>query len=427
MSDFFSRDWQERLAEIVKVMREISHYTDPNELGQAYRKRLSRLFPVSRSLSLSRRGLERPWFRITRDSARIEEINPWKQPEKLPLLCGGLLAELIYGEEPRIINDLSIAPDDPAAAYLTPYRSLSAIPMFDNGAGLNMVVTLLDQPNGFRPESLPELVWMANLFGRATYGQVQSQNAREALAQIEDELKQIADIQRSLLPTQMPKLPSLDIAVYYQTSRRAGGDYYDFFPMPDGRLGILIADVSGHGTPAAVHMAITHSLARSYAGQLAPPPLLLSHLNSLLTRHYTGKTGTFVTAFYGVFDPAKRTISYASAGHNPPRVVRCADGTRYALDQAQRLPLGIHDTEEYGEALFELVAGDQMIFYTDGITEATNPAGEMFTPERLDHVLKECPIGAEVILKVILDALSEFTAGQAPADDRTLLVAKYKG
>ncbi len=113
----------------------------------------------------------------------------------------------------------------------------------------------------------------------------------------------VADIQRSLLPQVLPTIPTLELAAYYRTSRWAGGDYYDFFPLPDGRWGILIADVSGHGTPAAVMMAITHSLAHSLPGPADPPAALLGHVNRQLSHRYTAANEVFVTAFYGVYDP----------------------------------------------------------------------------------------------------------------------------
>ncbi len=102
---------------------------------------------------------------------------------------------------------------------------------------------------------------MSNLFGRATYQLVLMQRLQEAYEAADYEMKVVADIQRSLLPKKPPKIPTLSVAAYYHTSNRAGGDYYDFFPLPDGQWGILIADVSGHGTPAAVLMAVMHSLA----------------------------------------------------------------------------------------------------------------------------------------------------------------------
>src|SRR5204863_6200348 len=140
------------------------------------------------------------------------------------------------------------------------------------------------------------------------------------------ELKAVARIQRSLLPSTLPEIPGLDLASSYQTSARAGGDYYDFFRLPDNQWGILMADVSGHGTPAAVLMAVTHTIAHSYPGPAMPPGLLLAHVNRTLTERYTARMGAFVTAFYGVYDPATRTIAFSSAGHPPPRLKRCADG-----------------------------------------------------------------------------------------------------
>ncbi len=104
---------------------------------------------------------------------------------------------------------------------------------------------------------------MSNLFGRATHNLVLSDQLKVAYEAVDYEMKVVADIQRSLLPMQMPSIPTLSLAAHYQTSHRAGGDYYDFFPLPDGKWGILIADVSGHGTPAAVLMAVTHSLAHT--------------------------------------------------------------------------------------------------------------------------------------------------------------------
>ncbi len=138
----------------------------------------------------------------------------------------------------------------------------------------------------------------------------------------------------------MPKIPNLELAAYYRTSRWAGGDYYDFFPLPDGRWGILVADVSGHGTPAAVMMAITHSLAHSLPGPADPPATLLGHVNRQLSMHYTIANEVFVTAFYGIYDPVARTLTYSSAGHNPPRLMRCHDGTVQAPRGSRRAAAG---------------------------------------------------------------------------------------
>ncbi len=124
-----------------------------------------------------------------------------------------------------------------------------AIPHYDQGVALNMVVLLEQEPAAFDPEKFPEWFWVSSLFGRLTHNLVLRDELKHAYEIVERELKVVADIQRSLLPQVLPAIPGLELGAYYQTSQWAGGDYYDFFPLPDGRWGILIADVSGHGTP----------------------------------------------------------------------------------------------------------------------------------------------------------------------------------
>jgi sigma-B regulation protein RsbU (phosphoserine phosphatase) len=416
--------WQDRLAQVVETMREISRHTDPQEMNRVYRERMRRLRPVDGFVSLSRRGLERPAFRVTRSSTWKEEVNPWKENERLPLLSGGLLAELIYGDEPRIIDDVRVPPDDPAAEYLAGQRSLAAVPMYDGGRALNMVVMMRREPAAFAREDFPELVWVSNLYGRATKALVLAEELRQAYAAVDEEMQTVARIQRSLLPAGLPRVPTLDLAAHYQTSHRAGGDYYDFFPLDGGCWGILIADVSGHGTPAAVMMAITHAIAHLHPGPPVPPGLLLTHVNRHLVTRYTADSGTFVTAFYGVYDPSARTLTYANAGHPPPRLKRCSDGTRDSIDGVRRFPLGIDEDETYPEASRTFRPGDQVVFYTDGVTEAMSPGGELFGLTRLDEAMADCPATAAGLMSQVLGRLEEFTAGRPAADDRTILVAK---
>ena len=419
-------DTKNRLALIVDTMREISRQTDPQVINRVYAQRMRQILPTARFVSLSRRELDRPRYRITRSSLWAEEINPWRERERLPLLTGGLLSELIWGDEPRIIDDLRavLTAGDPAHGYLAGMGSLVAIPHFDQGTALNMVVLMREEPAGFDPDELPELVWVNNLYGRATHNLVLAEQVKAAFEAVDQEMKTVADLQRSLLPDPLPRIPTMALAAHYQTSHRAGGDYYDFFPLPGGLWGILIADVSGHGTAAAVLMAVTHSIAHTYPGPATPPGELLRHVNQVLTERYTLRSGAFVTAFYAVYDPATRTIAHASAGHPPPRLKRCADGSLTTLDGHHGLPLGIVADEEYPEGRVRLVPGDQIVFYTDGVTEAENTAGEPFGLRRLDHVLENCAVGADDLLKEVLRELHAFTAGRPQADDQTVLVAK---
>ncbi len=414
----------EKLRLIVETMREMSTHTDPQAMVKDYIVRMQDLMPVSRRISLSRRQLQYPYYRITRYSGWDLNVNPWKEQHQLPVLKGGLLAELIYGNEPVIIHELHVAEDDPAAEYLQGQCSLLALPQYDRGESLNMVIVTQDQPCGFDPAELPEIVWMSNLFGRATHSLVMADQLKQAYAELDGEFEAIGDIQRSLLPTEFPDIPTIDLAAHYETSRRAGGDYYDVFVLPEDKLGILVADVSGHGPPAAVVMAITHGLAHSFHGPYTPPSELLGYLNRHLAKRYTSIFGGFVTAFYGVYDPATRTMIYASAGHNPPRLKRCADGSVLSLDDVGGFPLGIMPEAHYDEAEHHFVPGDQIVFYTDGISEAMNPQGKMFGMGRLDKALENCSLTAGGLIQSVLHQVEEFAEGQPADDDRTLLVAK---
>jgi sigma-B regulation protein RsbU (phosphoserine phosphatase) len=426
-ADFFDtepRNWRTRLATSVEVMRELSRYTDPHEMYQVFARRMAQWMPVTRQLSVSRRGLRHPAYRVTRCSLWKEPINPWKQPDRLPTHEGGLLADLLYADQPRLIEHLRLAPDDPAAEYLAGQQSLLAVPHYEQGTAMNMLVLAREEPDSFPRERIPDLVLLSNLFSRATQTLVLSQAVREAYEAVDYELRTIADIQKSLLPEEVPQVPGLDVAVHYQTAKRAGGDYYDFFKLPNGGLGVLIADASGHGAPAAVLMAVAHSITHTRPEPPQRPGELLTHLNAHLTRRHTQLTGSFVTAFYAVFDPVNGTLSYSSAGHTPPRLLRCSDGSRVPLNRAQRLPLGIKPDESYTEQTVPLLSGDQVVFFTDGVIEAVNPDGEVFGSARIDEVLSGCPPTSEALLQNVLTTLLGFTAGTAAGDDRTLVVVK---
>jgi len=417
-------DWQQRLAQIVELVQEMSRQTDPQEMVRSYGERVRLLLPSDRRISVSRRGLMAPTYRITRSTTWPDSINPWKEKDRLPLFEGGLIAKLIYGDEPQIIDNLEVPEDDPAAEYLAGHRSLMAIPLFDQGVALNMVVLLRKEPAAFPKEELPQLVWLSNLFGRATSNLVLSDELKPAYQALDRQLKAVGAITPSLLPAPLPTIPTLDLATHYQPSQRAGGDYYDFFPLPTGKWGIFIADVSGHGTPAAVLMAVTHSIAHTHPGPPQPPAKVLDYLNRHLASLYTSQNESFITAFYGVYDPAHRTLTYACAGHNPPRLKRCQDGTLLGLDRAGGFPLGITSEGGYDEYKQQLQPGDQIIFYTDGITEASNSEGKLFGTDRLDQVLETCSLQASALLDSVLRSVEDFANGHPADDDRTLIVAR---
>jgi sigma-B regulation protein RsbU (phosphoserine phosphatase) len=418
--------WQEKLAIIDDTMRAISGITDPEEMVRVYWLGIGKLIKVRDYVATTRRGLSAPFYLITRSSRFAERLNPWTQRDRLPRMSGGVLGEIAYADRPLMIYDLPdrLKPDDPAHFYLEGFQSLIALPQYDNGEGLNVTAMLFGPGVEIDHSMLPMLHLQSGLFGRGTQNQVLKNQLAAALADLEAELQVVGDIQRSLLPAELPRIPGFDLAASYRTSARAGGDYYDFFPLADGSWGIFIADVSGHGTPAAVLMAITHAIAHSQPGSHTPPAVLLQYLNEQLTRSYT-QAGTFVTAFYAILDPSTRELTYSRAGHNPPRIVR---GKRVlALDHNGALPLGILQGEKYGQTVITLEPGDLLLIYTDGITEARSPANssegrQFFDTERLDKLLLECVGGsAAACIERIQADLNAFCENAPLTDDQTLI------
>lgn len=408
---------------VIEMVREISLQVDPQEMIAVFRKRTPRLYGGEESLSLSRRGLQAPMYRITRSSRWKEPVNPWTQPERLPLLSGGLLAELLYGDEPRILKNTCAAPTDPAIEYLEDTRSLIALPLYDGGVALNMVVRLSTRPSAFDDIRLADAVLVSNLFGRATNNLVVAQRLQAAYADLDRDMKRVAEIQRSLLPVRLPSIPGLDLAASYETAARAGGDYYDLFDLGDGRWGVVIADVSGHGTPAAVVMAMLRTMLHARCVECTTASEMLAGANRRLCDQSNRYDGTFVTAFYGIIDPRTRSLSYACAGHNPPLLVDRQTQVR-ELDQAQAPPLAVDPTQTFPETSVTLQSGDTLILYTDGITEAVNPAGERYGRDRLLSCVKEDVPNAQHIVDCVVNKLIGFTGGRSPDDDQTLLAMR---
>ena len=415
-----------QLDDIVEMMRKISLQSDPKAIFREYAARIRSIYPVDRVLLLRKCARMPEAIGVAEVTDWETPVNPWDESEQFQPYEGGLLLSVFDRGEACLINELDYEADDPAAGLLEGMRSLRAIPLFEKGEVDHMIIGLKAAPIGFRHEELAPLVWLSNLFGRSMQNLMMAQKLKTAYQSVDRELKVVGEIQRSLLPETLPNIPNLELAAYYQASHRAGGDYYDFFPLPDGRWGIFIADVSGHGTPAAVVMAIMHTIAHTYTGPHDPPSEFLNHLNRHLSERYTAKNGTFVTAFYGIFDPETRNFRYASAGHNPPIRRRCGATSITSIDKAGRLPLGISEEITYDNAEELLYPGDRVVLYTDGIVEASAPDGELYGVPRLGEQISKCDLNTTTIVDSVLDSLLQFTRTSHLSDDRTMVVMKIR-
>jgi serine phosphatase RsbU (regulator of sigma subunit) len=238
--------------------------------------------------------------------------------------------------------------------------------------------------------------------------------------ELERELKTVGQVQRSLLPTQLPEMNGLNLATFYEPSLYAGGDYYDVVELPGDRLGILIADVSGHGTHAAVLMAMTYSIFHDYPDVADDPVRVLSYMNEKLCPVCKKM---FVTALYVVYDPTNRTIQYFSAGHMPPLIFRPSIDDFLELKNASHIPLGLLSWDSHENGKSDLALGDIITLYTDGISERMNNENELFSDERLcTHIRENGQTNPQRIVDGIVKENDIFAAGRDADDDCTLIV-----
>jgi sigma-B regulation protein RsbU (phosphoserine phosphatase) len=219
-------------------------------------------------------------------------------------------------------------------------------------------------------------------------------------------------MQQALLPKSSPYIPGFVISGRSVPARAVGGDWYDFIPFPDGRWGLVLADVSGKGTAAALLMSATRGVFRSLAEACCTPGEVLTRLNELLVNDFPA--GKFVTMVYAVLDPATRTVVFANAGHLRPLFID-DDGERF-VDTERGLPLGL-SCGDYSETEIRLSAGSRLVFYSDGITEAENSKQEEYGLGRLaEHAIK--PDASAVS---ILDDVRSFVNGSNLRDDASVV------
>jgi sigma-B regulation protein RsbU (phosphoserine phosphatase) len=231
-------------------------------------------------------------------------------------------------------------------------------------------------------------------------------------------------IQRSILPQQLPRVPGLDLAVQFADAEGVGGDFYDVHPIGPDHWAILIADVAGHGLAAAAILALVHALSSAVQGQEASPGTALALVNEQLATRYLANTSQFVTVFAGLYSAQSQTLTYAVAGHPPPRLVRGNEVRR--LSDVSGLPLGVGTASVYPEQVVQLLPGDRLVLFTDGITESTNAAHDFFGDERLDLVARDPASTAAELLGRLVNSVRTFRAGRPAEDDETCLVTFVK-
>jgi serine phosphatase RsbU (regulator of sigma subunit) len=345
--------------------------------------------------------------------------------------------------------DLAIAPDDPILAYLADASGVVEVDKLDldspavramKAAEVKLVVPLVSQG---------ELIGLLNLGPRLSQQEYsaddrkllsdlstqtapavrvaqlvrQQQQEAQERERIEQELRIARLIQQTLLPKTLPELPGYDVAAYYQPAREVGGDFYDFLELEDGRLGLVVGDVTDKGVPAALVMATTRTMLRAAAQRLFSPGEVLRRANDALVTDIP--PNMFITCLYAILEPESGHLVYANAGHDLPYRRKAGTSSESAQElRATGMPLGLMPGMGYEEKEIVLEKGESVLFYSDGLVEAHDPQREMFGFPRLRALVAKHSEESSLLTFLMEELYSFVGEGWEQEDDITLLTLR---
>ncbi|HTZ94929.1 MAG TPA: GAF domain-containing SpoIIE family protein phosphatase [Terriglobales bacterium] len=290
-----------------------------------------------------------------------------------------------------------------------------AIPLHVNGQLVGVFTSSHHQLDAFPPEQLRLLQALCNDIAIAVNNARRFAQAQHQRERMDRDAQEARVIQQSLLPKCSPLVPGFSISGMSVPVGAVGGDWYDFIPLDRGRVGLVLADVAGKGTAAALLMSATRGMLRSLAEAACTPGEVLTKLNRLLTEDFPA--GRFVTMIYGVLDPANRTLIFANAGHPAPLLI--SEGMARFLDTERGMPLGI-GSSDFSESKIELPKGSRLMFYSDGITEAANEQQEEYGLGRIENRLALTDASPENIVEDV----RKFAGENGLGDDATIILVK---
>ena len=341
--------------------------------------------------------------------------------------------------------ELEIAPNDPIVAYFAGASGVVEIDKLDldspalgamKAADIKVVVPLVSQG---------ELIGLLNLGPRLSQQEYsaddrkllndlatqtapavqvaqlvrQQQQQAQERERIEQELRVARLIQQTLLPKHVPDRPGYEVAAYYQPAREVGGDFYDFLDLDDGRLGLVVGDVTDKGVPAALVMATTRTMLRASAQRYDSPGAVLKRVNDVIVTDIP--PNMFITCLYAILDTETGRLQFANAGHDLPYRRSSSAGGAEEL-RATGMPLGLLPGMDYEEKEIVLERGDSVLFYSDGLVEAHDPEREMFGFPRLQGLVGAHRSGGQEMVNFLLSELSRFTGGDWEQEDDITLV-----
>jgi sigma-B regulation protein RsbU (phosphoserine phosphatase) len=349
-------------------------------------------------------------------SVRGYDIN---ELTELHLKVGeGLLGYAAQTGEPLIVQDVSLDP-----RYVNARRetcSEMVAPIISNDKVIGAFDLESDRKNAYTEDDLEILMLLASQVAIIIEKAMLHEQSVEK-KRLQAQLEVARHVQLELLPARDPRLEGFDISAYNFSTEEVSGDYYDFVSLYEDHLGIVIADVSGKGVPAALLMAFLRASLRAAIHTGYAPNISMAKVNNLLWESI--ENNQYVTAFYGALDATNRTLAYANAGHNPPLLMDSEGHARFI--ERGGIPLGMFRDTRYYEYYLPIQAGQIIVLYTDGITEATNEAGAEYGRARLERKVRE---GRELSARELINFLHadvlEWTEGRGASDDVTFVIIK---
>lgn len=323
----------------------------------------------------------------------------------------GMVGHVGATGETHYAPDVSVDPYYQVSEAST--RSELDIPLKVRGRLIGVFNFQHHELNGFSASRIQLLEALAGHIATAIENARLFQRERQEKERMARELEEARRVQLSLFPGRNPDLPSFEITGLCLPCSEVGGDWYDYIPLHDGRLALVLADVSGKGMAAALLMASTRSILRLFAERDLPPAEVLTQVNRVLIEDFP--RAKFVTMIYAVVDPALRNIVFANAGHLPPLFVNATGSQFLKIDSG--LPLGIQDVS-FSEYRLDLPPGSRLLFYSDGVSEAMNAAMEEFGARRIrDHMANP-----SASVQSLLNGVRAFAKDYPASDDRTLVL-----
>lgn len=402
--------------------------SDPRAILETFSRRVASIFDIqdlkAHMLSVMTEQLfvERAFF-VVRDPTR----------QRFTLELAGLAGEGIDGNDwffqealrrgrPTAFEDFVIDRSlTPMTEILSRWSCRLVVPVVDRGE-LTAVLVLGEKVSGYKytVEDVNLLATLSNQFAVAVTNARLYQEAIEK-QKLEEELNVARQIQRNLLPRTLPHSPHFELSAFTQPSRQVGGDYYDFFLLPDGCLGIVIADVSGKGLGAALLVSQIQAILKAEVRHQRHIARAIADTNAFVSEITAAEQ--FATLVYAEFNHLTRELSYTNAGHNQPMLVR-HDGRCERLD-CGGLVLGVIPSVTYEVGSIRLEPGDTILFFTDGLSDLTSPAGADFGEERtLELVVKNRGMSADALAREVVREATTFSAGDLGFDDLTIVVFK---